>query len=1091
MSISISQLLVLEGAQSRLSVSTGKVQRRANALRRKRDLLGEEVGTLHLREPGETYRPLLSEGALSRSALHNFTSRDASSEYCGCLNGGWCQESGACDCAQFQAMGDRCQIISNQGQDRDGICRSWGQHHYETFDGIYFYFPGTCSYILAQDCHSSTPQYTVWVHNSRVCEGSVYLCPRALSLFFPNEEEIHISGYQVHQGGRRLSLPHTIGGVFIERLADYLLVKSVFGFSLAWDGESGVYLKMSEDHQGGPCGLCGNFNHLSRDDLTTARGIHTDEPAAFANSWTIDLPHERHCPSVDLDFSGPCQSESDMDSVTLVLDEDVSREITLTREGEVIFGVNPAPLLPYVDETVEIRKLTSVFTQLKTEIGLRILYDGQGGRIYLQIENYWRGLTLGLCGTFNGNLRDDFLSPSGMIEGTPQLHSNAWKVSSACVAPVNIPIIDPCEMNQHNVYYANQCEVLVGTVFAACHGHISPSVYQQQCRYQACRCGGSCLCTILAHYAYLCSKHGADINFRPHVSECGGVCLGGMLYHSCVSSCGRTCRALSGSETCDPEDCAEGCGCPQNSYYDDVRQRCVQLSQCHCYSMGGVSQPGEVTFSVSGPCLCRNGKMECVQEEQESDSTEVGECPEGKVYHSCNEQRGGVACAPTCRNLMLNMTCPPNTPCIPGCVCPPGYSPCPAVCTVYSDRHYHTFDGLEYDYHSDCQVYLIKGHLSGMCGNFDSVTVNDMSTSSHIEVNNAQTFGDSWALGQCESDYVLARPCEGDLGRQPYAKRECALLYSDVFAPCHNVVDVSWFYRNCLTDTCNCNRGGDLSAVYNDTMFGVNRSSSSTIFPLFRESTGLMPAPGLLFNFMITAGLQKEKTSRVPVVSIESAERPNYFIVVSSRSTVHLERWSRGPEFSRKATFIQHQGLFLPGHSSFELISQPGTFLTLTRTAAQAQRYDSSEGFKASSSFMLKESSFVIPYRMMCEWRYQACASPCVHTCSDPDATRCQFLPPLHYHRYYHNRSHHNSCRNLHRLHHHGNPHADAGGDNGKHCDVYCTYYSADHSCSNHHSIYHREHKPIIREHHDRDRPYRNKHCDDYRDTAHNPRAHH
>ncbi|KAG7247629.1 hypothetical protein CRUP_020098, partial [Coryphaenoides rupestris] len=88
------------------------------------------------------------------------------------------------------------------GQDRDGICRSWGQHHYETFDGIYFYFPGTCSYILAQDCHSDVPQYTVWVHNSRVCEGSVYSCPRALSLFFPNEEEIHISGYQVHQGGR-------------------------------------------------------------------------------------------------------------------------------------------------------------------------------------------------------------------------------------------------------------------------------------------------------------------------------------------------------------------------------------------------------------------------------------------------------------------------------------------------------------------------------------------------------------------------------------------------------------------------------------------------------------------------------------------------------------------------------------------------------------------------------------------------------------------------------------------------------------------------------------------------------------------------
>ncbi len=42
-------------------------------------------------------------------------------------------------------------------------------------------------------------------------------------------------------------------------------------------------------------------------------GIRTDEPAVFANSWAVDLPHERACPSVDLDFNGPCQSESDMD----------------------------------------------------------------------------------------------------------------------------------------------------------------------------------------------------------------------------------------------------------------------------------------------------------------------------------------------------------------------------------------------------------------------------------------------------------------------------------------------------------------------------------------------------------------------------------------------------------------------------------------------------------------------------------------------------------------------------------------------------------------------------------------------------------
>ncbi|KAF5892797.1 otogelin-like protein, partial [Clarias magur] len=1239
--------------------------------------------------------------------------------YCGCLNGGWCQDGGQCDCSQFQALGDRCQIIPNFGQDRDGICRSWGQHHFETFDGMYYYFPGTCSYILAKDCHSAEPRFTVWVHNSRSCRGSVYSCSRSLSLFFPNEEEIHIRGYRVLKGEQRLTLPQTVHNVFIERLADYILVKSTFGFSLAWDGSSGVYLKMTEEHKGRPCGLCGNYNDDGSDDFSS---IKSEDVAEFGNSWTVDLPHEPPCPAIDDDFPGPCSSESEMDdaiekcsallyfpfischdnidpnpfvascvsdlcvshdeetfcrtlveytracshvgypvrewrdsfptcadgcgdsfvhrdcisccpptctfekeclgtnlhcldgcycpdgmilqngtciavsqcpcvyhgtayplghvleqgctvcvcmggvwnctennctsectvtgdshvttfdgriymhmgkcqyvlaksrgntkftvtvqyaacgevnscshSVTLVVDEDVSRQVTLNREGAVIIGAN----------VVSVRRLTSVFVGLRASFGLKLHYDWHGGRIYLKLESTWSGGTLGLCGTLNGNLRDDFLSPAGMIEGTPQLHVNAWKVSSACISPVNIPVIDPCEMNQQNGFYASLCDVLTGDVFAACHAYVSPGVYHQQCRYQACRCGNGCLCTALAHYAYVCSKHHVTIYFRAHVSECGMVCLGGMMYHPCTTSCGRTCQSVSVGEVCDG-DCAEGCGCMDEMYYDHTRQRCVPLSQCHCYFMGSVFQPGEVSFKP-----------------------ERDDCPNGKVYYNCRGPQGagpsgvGVACELTCRNLMLNLTCPPMTPCVAGlvghngecyypencpcawlgleylpgetvdtpcyrCVCHRGffnctYFPCPAVCTVYSDRHYYTFDGLEYDYVSDCQVYLMKsvgdmeisitaqnkdcyesgivcmknlliyvgltkiyftdnsgkpvshlsvtlwtagyytvvhfpnhdltvlwdrkttihiragprwkGQFSGMCGNFDMVTVNDMTTAGHMEVSNAQAFGNSWALGQCESDFIVSRPCEADLSRQPYAKRECGLLYSDVFGSCHNVVDVTWFYKNCLTDTCNCNRGGDCECLctsiaayahkccqhgvtvnwrsptvcpydceyYNQELgegpftlstnemndsvcvFGANVSSGE-VFPVLKT----MAQPAAIFNLMITGGLFKGRASRLPTVSLESAERPNYFLCVTSGRVVRLERWRPDEDFRRQATFIHHQGLWLPGRSSFELHSQKGVFITLTHTHARAQSYDNSYTFKASSSFIIEETT--------------------------------------------------------------------------------------------------------------------------------------
>lgn len=66
----------------------------------------------------------------------------------------------------------------------------------------------------------------------------------------------------------------------------------------------------------------------------------------------------------------------------------------------------------------------------------------------------------------------------------------------------------------------------------------------------------------------------------------------------------------------------------------------------------------------------------------------------------------------------------------------------------WPEEHFRQSKSWRIKYKLVCRLFVLQGLLSGLCGNFDSVTVNDMTTSSHIEVNNAQTFGDSWALGQ-------------------------------------------------------------------------------------------------------------------------------------------------------------------------------------------------------------------------------------------------------------------------------------------------------------------------------------------------------
>ncbi|XP_042323917.1 LOW QUALITY PROTEIN: otogelin-like protein [Sceloporus undulatus] len=1375
--------LYLTGAVGELPLLKRTPRNEFNAIRQKRDLLTAEIAAV-------------SSGAPIHEAFSHAQNSSGGSCPQDCLNGAVCTEAGVCDCETFQAQGERCQTVANGGKDRDGICKSWGQYHYETFDGIYYYFPGNCSYIFVKDCGDPEPQYTVWINNSPHCVGSVYACLRSISLFFSNQEEILIFGHEVRKGRIRLTLPQTIGNIFIERLADYILVKTTFGFSLAWDGNSGIYIKLIDEYKGKTCGLCGNYNNNTSDDFVIQNSDYKEDIAKFANSWSVQTPDDAVCVATASDFPSPCYIDAEsyediyfkcqillqfpffschqsidpypyisscmndlcredddetycravteyarscshagypirdwrddfpacidkcedtfihrdcisccpptctfekdclgsnlhcldgcycpdglildngtcislsdcpciyhgrafpvgstieqecsncicvggtwnctqhdcpaecsivgdshfttfdgrhytflgicqyilvkgigkdkftitlqktpcgqnldhtcIQSVTLVLEDDINSQVTLNRGGEVQYGYSSQAL--NLNGYVEIQNLSSLFVQLKTKFGLKIQFAKDGERVYIQLSTDWKKRTLGLCGTYNGNLRDDFLSPAGMIEGTPQLHASAWKVSSACHVPVNIPVVDPCNINQQNAGYASQCDVINQDLFAPCHVYINPGLYYQLCRFDACKCGSSCLCNALAHYAHVCRKHGISIDFRSQVSYCALVCRSGMLYHPCSSFCEHSCSSLSVLDTCD-HDCAEGCNCPQGKYFEDSINFCVPVASCRCYYKGRSFQPGEIMPTPLGSCQCLNGTMRCTEA---TAAPAVQTCHEGKIYYDCRSHvpglpSAGVNCELSCANLAMNFTCAPSPPCVSGCICPPGmaehkgkcyvpdscpctwkdweymsgetiatpcytcicrrgvfnctYYPCPAVCTVYGDRHYYTFDGLEYDYVSDCQVYLVKGanssnlsvivqnkkcfdndivcsknvfisvgdaeiffnepldlqkhenkskyqlwkagfyiavhfpeqeitvlwdrkttihikvgarwkgKLSGLCGNFDKYTSNDLITSNNMEIKNAQIFGESWAIGQCASPNETIKPCEVHQSKFPYAKKECSVLYSDVFAPCRNVIDVTSFVKNCHTDTCNCNLGADCEclctsiAAYahkccqegavihwrspslcpydcdyynqglgegpyilasygqNDTVIGVNITSKK-IFPLPRISI----SGNVYFNFMLTPGLFKDKILSPSLVSLESAERPNYFLYVHDNKSICLEQWDARPAFRRRATFFHHQGLWIPGYSAFELHRKKGFFIILTTSAVKVSKYDNSEEFKRSSSFSIEELHTAVPYRRMCEWRYEPCTSPCVKTCSDPEGTACKFLPPV------------------------------------------------------------------------------------------------
>uniref|UniRef100_A0A8C0UK29 Otogelin n=1 Tax=Cyanistes caeruleus TaxID=156563 RepID=A0A8C0UK29_CYACU len=871
--------------------------------------------------------------------------------------------------------------------------------------------------------------------------------------------------------------------------------------------------------------------------------------------------------------NAPCGQNQDgscIQSVSLILKQDPKRQVTLTHSGDVLIYDQYKINLPYADELFEIRKLSSVFLQVKTQIGLQILYDRQGLRLYLQVDERWKDDTVGLCGTFNGNTEDDFLSPVGVTESTPELFGNAWKTSSACVLVHDSSQVDPCDVHlQAASYAAEACSILTKDLFAPCYPYLSPVPYFEQCRRDTCKCGQTCLCSALAHYAHHCRKFGVVVDFRGAVPDCALSCEDTKEYSTCVSTCGRTCQALSVPEKCS-SDCVEGCACPPGMYLDTRTERCLQRNECPCYFQGIDYPPGENVMTSLGMKTKAFVNF----------PPPAHRCPVGQIYINCSNPQVDpeLSRERTCENQLLNLTFSAHPPCVSGCVCPPGlvkhgdmcldadecpcswkgkeyfpgdkvtsschtcicqhgsfqctFQPCPSMCTAYGDRHYRTFDGLTFDFVGTCKVYLVKGtsstslsvivenidcfntgiicrknifinvgksflvfddetgnpslssyidglqkmqlwkagfftvvhfpdehitilwdqrttvhvqmghqwqgKLTGLCGNFDLKTVNELRTPDNFELTNSQEFGNSWTAVECVDSSDIRNPCSLNPLREPFAKKECGILLSEAFEACHPVIDVTWFYSNCLTDTCGCNQGGDCECFctsvsayahqccqhgvavdwrsprvcpydceyfnkalgkgpyklvsYLDGKFVIAaKLVDGVVFPVKEDDV----VPGHVVSFMLTSGLYKPRAHDSSLISFETAERPNYFLQLVSNNTLVVSKWKKSEDFHNRSTFVIHKNTWLSGYSSFESFAKPGYFIHTSASSVELLKYHHSEEFRLSTLFKLVDVKFKLLSRSTCEWRYDACTSPCFKTCRDPLGKNCQTVPKV------------------------------------------------------------------------------------------------
>lgn len=153
--------------------------------------------------------------------------------------------------------------------------------------------------------------------------------------------------------------------------------------------------------------------------------------------------------------------------------------------------------------------------------------------VEILVYGRYRKKVVGLCGTYNDDRSDDFLTSSNMTAENPTAFGNSWKTDPACA---DAPTVEhPCVTNPNRTENARKdCSALLQAPFWACNKTVNATeqYYIADCEYDMCACENNpaaCLCQIFDSYASACSVDGVNISWIgdfPQCSKCSSFgCL--------------------------------------------------------------------------------------------------------------------------------------------------------------------------------------------------------------------------------------------------------------------------------------------------------------------------------------------------------------------------------------------------------------------------------------------------------------------------------------------------------------------------------------------------------------------------------------
>ncbi|XP_075427180.1 IgGFc-binding protein-like isoform X9 [Ascaphus truei] len=321
---------------------------------------------------------------------------------------------------------------------------------------------------------------------------------------------------------------------------------------------------------------------------------------------------------------------------------------------------------------------TGKYVSLDTDFKLRVSYDTDSS-VEVKVHSTFSKQTCGICGNFNNRKQDDYMMPNGQQAQNSDELAHSWIVDDSdplCNTDDSEPMpLPPCSPEKEDLYKNDTfCGLLTSKdgPFHMCHSVINPEGFFDSCVFDLCALDGDVgiLCSLLAAYADACQKQGVTLNWRDS-TLCEPKCPLNSHYNACMTACPITCLEPLAPENCS-NPCSEGCECDEG--YVISGGTCVSKSHCGCWYNNTYYDEGESFLEEN----CEN-RCEC-----KGSNTMVCTAVSCAADEICKVQSGTLGCYPLST----------------------------AICHIYGDPHYNTFDGRLHHFQGSCNYTVTE-----TCGN--------------------------------------------------------------------------------------------------------------------------------------------------------------------------------------------------------------------------------------------------------------------------------------------------------------------------------------------------------------------------------------